>query len=51
MENSTGGIFLNTIGAARLMNPSYNLARIEILIRTWVFSFERVSTPKIRVAT
>ena len=50
MENSMGGIFLRSIGAARaavgvgLMNLSYNLARIEILIRTQVFSFDRVST-------
>jgi len=49
MENSMGGIFLRSIGAARaklgvgLMNLTYNLARIEILIRTQVFSFDRVS--------
>ena len=49
MENSMGGIFLRSIGAARakvgvgLMNLTYNLARIEMLIRTQVFSFDRVS--------
>ena len=49
MENSMGGIFLRSIGAARakvgvgLMNLTYNLARIELLIRTQVFSFDRVS--------
>jgi IS5 family transposase len=52
MENSMGGIFLRTIGAARakvgmtLMNLTYNLSRVEILIRTKVFGFERVSAPK-----
>lgn len=52
MENSMGGIFLRTIGAARakvgvtLMNLTYNLSRVEVLIRTKVFDFERVSTPK-----
>mgnify|MGYP001605191213 CR=1 FL=1 len=51
MENSMGGIFLRSIGAARakvgvgLMNLAYNLARIEILIRTQVVSFDRVSAP------
>ena len=55
MENSMGGIFLRTIGAARakvgvsLMNLTNNLSRIEILIRTKVFSFERVSASKIHV--
>ena len=50
MENSMGGILLRSIGAARakvgvgLMNLSYNLARIEVLIRTKVFDFDRVST-------
>ena len=44
-----GGIFLRSIGAARakvgvgLMNLTYNLARIETLIRTQVFSFDRIS--------
>ena len=52
MENSMGGIFLRTIGAARarvgvtLMNLTYNLSRLEVLIRTKVFGFERVSAPK-----
>ena len=56
MENSMGGIFLRTIGATRaavgvgLMNLTYNLVRIEILVRTKVFSFDRVSAPEIRVA-
>lgn len=50
MENSMGGILLRSIGVARakvgvgLMNLSYNLARIEVLIRTKVFDFDRVST-------
>ena len=50
MENSMGGILLRSIGVARakvgvgLMNLSYNLARIEVLIRTQVFDFDRVST-------
>ena len=45
-----GGILLRSIGVARakvgvgLMNLSYNLARIEVLIRTKVFDFDRVST-------
>jgi IS5 family transposase len=52
MENSMGGIFLRTIGAARakvgvtLMNLTYNLSRVEILIRTKAFGFERISAPK-----
>lgn len=56
MGNSMGGIFLRTIGAARakvgagLRNLSYNLVRVDILIRTKVFSFARVSAPKIQVA-
>jgi IS5 family transposase len=55
MENSMGGIFLRSIGAARakvgvgLMNLTYNLARIEILIRTQVFRFDRVSASGTRV--
>lgn len=55
MENSMGGIFLRSIGAARaqvgvgLMNLTYNLARIEILIRTQVFSFDRISASGTRV--
>ena len=57
MENSMGGIFLNTIGMARakvgvgLMNLSYNLARIEMLIRTKVFGFDRVSTSNVQTTT
>ena len=57
MENSMGGIFLNTIGMARakvgvgLMNLSYNLARIEMLIRTKVFDFDRVSTSNVQTTT
>ena len=52
MENSMGGIFLNTIGVARasvgvgLMNLTYNLARIEVLIRKKVFHFDRIGAPK-----
>lgn len=53
MENSMGGIFLRSIGAARakvgvgLMNLTYNLARIEVLIRTQAFNFDRVITPSV----
>ena len=49
-----GGIFLKTIGAVRakvgvgLMNLTYNLARIEVLIRKKVFSFARVAAPGMR---
>lgn len=56
MTNSMGGIFLNTIGAARakvgvgLMNLAYNLTRIEVLIRKKVFSFDRIGAPGIQVA-
>jgi IS5 family transposase len=52
MENEMGGIFLRSIGAARaavgvgLMNLTYNLKRIETLIRLKVFDFKRVSAPK-----
>lgn len=52
MENSMGGIFLRSIGAARaavgvgLMSLTYNLSRIEMLIRTQVFEFDRIATPK-----
>lgn len=55
MENSMGGIFLKSIGAARakvgvgLMNLTYNLARIEVLIRKKVFSFDRIAAPEMRV--
>jgi transposase, IS5 family len=47
-ENSMGGIFIRTIGLARakvgmgLMNLAYNLSRVELLIRTKVFDFDRV---------
>ena len=53
MQNSMGGIFIRTIGIARakvgvvLMNLSYNLSRIEVLIRNKAISIDRVSTPKI----
>ena len=46
-----GGIFLHSIGTARakvgvgLMNLTYNLKRIETLIRLKVFNFDRVGTP------
>lgn len=56
MENDMGGIFLRSIGAARaavgvgLMNLSYNLKRIETLIRLKVFDFDRVSAPATRGA-
>ena len=51
MENDMGGIFLRSIGAARarvgvgLMNLTYNLKRIETLIRLKVFVFDRVGAP------
>ena len=54
MENSMGGIFLKTIGAARakvgvgLMNLTYNLKRIETLIRLKMFSFDRIVAPGMR---
>ena len=53
MQNSMGGIFVRTIGIARasvgvtLMNLTYNLSRIEVLIRNKVISVGRGSTPKI----
>ena len=53
LENSMGGIFLRTIGAARakvgvtLMNLTYNLSRVEVLIRNKVVGIDRVGTPKI----
>jgi IS5 family transposase len=52
MENSMGGIFVRSIGMARakvgvtLMNLTYNLSRIELLIRNKTFGFERISAPK-----
>lgn len=54
--NSMGGLFLRSIGVARavvgvgLMNLTYNLARIEVLIRLKVFEFDRVSAPEMRGA-
>jgi IS5 family transposase len=56
MENSMGGIFVRTIGIARakvgvtLMNLTYNLSRIEVLIRNKTFGFERISAPKMAAA-
>lgn len=52
MENSMGGIFVRSIGIARakvgvaLMNLTYNLSRIEVLIRNKAFGFERISASK-----
>jgi len=57
MENDMGGIFLRSIGAARarvgvgLMNLTYNLKRIEALIRLKVFDFDRIGAPKTLAAT
>ena len=51
MENEMGGIFLRSIGKARaatgimLMNLTYNLKRIETLIRLKVFSLSRIVAP------
>jgi IS5 family transposase len=51
MENEMGGLFLRSIGAARaavgmgLMNLTYNLKRVETLIRLKVFDFDRVGAP------
>lgn len=48
MENEMGGIFIRTIGIARakvcigLTNLTYNIKRVETLIRLNVFSFNRV---------
>jgi len=56
MENSMGGIFVRTIGIARakvgvaLMNLTYNLSRIAVLIRNKTFGFERISAPKMAAA-
>ncbi len=53
MQNSMGGIFVRTIGIARakvgvkLMNLTYNLSRIEVLIRDKAIIVDRGSTPKI----
>jgi transposase, IS5 family len=52
MENSMGGIFVRTIGIARakvgvtLMNLTYNLSRLEVLIRNKTLGFERISASK-----
>ena len=46
-----GGFFLRSIGAARakvgvgLMNLTYNLKRIETLIRLKGFDFDRIGAP------
>ena len=56
MQNSLGGVFVRTIGIARakvgvtLMNLTYNLSRIEALIRNKTFGFERISAPKMAAA-
>ncbi len=56
MQNEMGGIFLRTIGAARarvgvgLMNLTYNLKRIETLIRLKVFDFDRIGAPIARAS-
>lgn len=53
MENAMGGIFVRSIGLARakvaltLMNLTYNLRRIEVLIRQGVMGIDRVGAPKI----
>ena len=53
MQNSMGGIFVRTIGIARakvnvtLMNLTYNLSRIEVLIRNKVIGIDRVGPLKI----
>ncbi len=55
MENDMGGIFVRSIGAARakvgvgLMNLTYNLKRIETLMRLKVFDFDRIAAPAVRV--
>lgn len=56
MENSMGGIFLRCIGLARakvgvaLKSLTYNLFRVEILIRQAVFEFKRLTTPEMGLA-
>ena len=56
MQNSMGGIFVRSIGIARakvnvtLMNLTYNLTRIEVLIRLKVFEFDRIGAPKMQGA-
>ena len=57
MQNSMGGIFMRTIGITRakvavtLMNLTYNLSRIELLIRNKTFGFERISAQKMAAVT
>ena len=52
MENSMGGMDLRCIGLARaklgvaLKNLTYNLCRVEVLIRQKVFAFSRLTAPK-----
>jgi IS5 family transposase len=56
MENDMGGIFVRSIGLARaqvnvgLMNLTYNLKRIETLIRLKVFAFDRLGAPARAIA-
>lgn len=51
MENEMGGIFLRSIGFARaqagitLMNLTYNLKRVEVLIRKGKLGFDRLIAP------
>ncbi len=53
IQNNMGGMFVRTIGIARtkvgltLMNLTYDLSRIEVLIRNKAISIDSVSTPKI----
>lgn len=55
-ENSMGGIGLRSIGLARakvgiaLKNLTYNLCRVEVLIRQKVLSFTRLTTPEMGLA-
>jgi transposase, IS5 family len=52
MQTSLGGILIRSIGAARaklgigLMNLTYNISRVEILIRKGLVSITGVSLPK-----
>jgi hypothetical protein len=54
MENDMGGSFVRSLGAARakvgvgLMNLTYNLKRIETLIRLRVFGCDRIAAPGMR---
>lgn len=53
MQNSMSGIFVRSIGMARarvnvtLMNLTYNLSRIELLIGNKVIGLDRVGLSKI----